>query len=107
MSPTTLQRSVPGYRLHKASGQAVVTLDGHDHYLGKHGTPESAQAYEQLVATWLAHGRRLPEEKPQRPMVEGRFSGAAVRAEGIATIPRGTDRARALTQDHQRADRLG
>ena len=24
----------PSYRLHKPSGQAVVTLDGRDHYLG-------------------------------------------------------------------------
>jgi hypothetical protein len=37
---------VPSYRLHKQSGQAVVTLtDGiggrHDVLLGPHGTPES------------------------------------------------------------------
>ena len=29
---------IPAYRLHKAYSQAVVTLNGRDHYLGKHGT---------------------------------------------------------------------
>jgi hypothetical protein len=34
-------REVPAYRLHRRSGQAVVTLDGRDFYLGIHGSPES------------------------------------------------------------------
>ena len=36
-----LVRTLPGYRKHKASGQAVVTLNGRDHYLGPHGTKAS------------------------------------------------------------------
>jgi integrase len=47
-------RKSPSYRLHKASGQAVVTLDGKDRYLGKHGTPESVARYERLISAWLA-----------------------------------------------------
>lgn len=31
----------PAYRKHKASGQAIVTLDGNDFYLGPHGTKAS------------------------------------------------------------------
>jgi hypothetical protein len=31
----------PAYCLHKAGGRAVVTLDGHDFYLGPHGTKAS------------------------------------------------------------------
>lgn len=54
---------VPSYRLHKGSGQAVVTLQGKDHYLGKHGTPESQARYERLIATYLANGRQLPPEE--------------------------------------------
>jgi len=50
---------VPSYRLHKSSGQAVVTLSGRDHYLGPHGTPESKSAYQRIVAEWLAGGRHL------------------------------------------------
>jgi integrase len=48
----------PGYRLHKPSGQAVVTLSGRDHYLGPHGTGASRASYDRLVALWLANGRR-------------------------------------------------
>ena len=36
-----LKHKPPTYSLHKASGQAVVHLDGHDHYLGTYGPPES------------------------------------------------------------------
>ena len=43
----------PTYRLHKASGQAVCTIDRKDHYLGKHGTPESRVRYERLVSAWM------------------------------------------------------
>ena len=42
--------SPPKYRLHKATGQAVITLNGKDHYLGKHGTELSHQKYKQLLA---------------------------------------------------------
>jgi hypothetical protein len=43
----------PSYRLHKATGQAVVTINEKDHYLGRHGTPEIRIAYERLIARWL------------------------------------------------------
>jgi integrase len=54
------QPRTPSYRLHKPSGQAVVTLDGHDIYLGKHDTPESRAEYDRRIAEWLANARRLP-----------------------------------------------
>jgi integrase len=62
-----LTRKHPSYRKHKASGNAVVTLDGKDHYLGPHGTPGSRDAYDKAVSEWLARGRaRAPvaEAKP-------------------------------------------
>ncbi len=49
----------PYYRLHKRSGQAVVTLNGRDMYLGKHNTPESRAEYDRLIAEWLLNGRVL------------------------------------------------
>jgi hypothetical protein len=52
--------STPSYRLHKPTGQAVVTLNGHDHYLGKHDTAESRELYDRKIAEWLANGRREP-----------------------------------------------
>ena len=57
---------IPSYRLHKASGQAVVTLGGKDHYLGLHDTKSSTARYERLIAKWLANGRKLPEEVSSR-----------------------------------------
>jgi hypothetical protein len=50
----------PSYRLHKPTGQAVVTLDRRAFYLGRHGSPESMAEYNRLVAEWLANGRKLP-----------------------------------------------
>jgi hypothetical protein len=47
----------PSYRLHKPTGQAVVTLDGRD--LGKYGSVASRAEYDRLIAEWLANGRRL------------------------------------------------
>jgi integrase len=43
---------VPAYCRHKASGQAVVRIDGRDEYLGPYGSAESHSRYEQLIAEW-------------------------------------------------------
>lgn len=55
-----LVNRVPKYRKHRASGQAVVTIDGKDHYLGPHGTAVSKREYDRLVSEWLQNGRRAP-----------------------------------------------
>jgi hypothetical protein len=55
-----MHRPVPAYRLHKASGRAIVTLNGRDHYLGFYGTPESRTLYDQLISEWHSHGRKRP-----------------------------------------------
>ena len=47
-----LKHRPPSYTLHKASGQAVVKIDGRSRYLGKYGSPESHAAYRRLVAEW-------------------------------------------------------
>ncbi len=49
--------SVPRYCRHRASGQAVVTINGRTHYLGPHGTQASRVEYDRLIAEWLASGR--------------------------------------------------
>lgn len=56
-----LTRSLPKYRRHKASGQAVVTLGGRDFYLGPHGSKASTREYDRLVAEWLTRGRICAE----------------------------------------------
>lgn len=55
-----LSTRIPGYRLHKPSGQAVVRLNGRDFYLGAHGTPDSKSKYQRLIAEYLAHGKLHP-----------------------------------------------
>ena len=49
--------STPKYRKHRATGQAVVTICGKDHYLGPHGTKASRIEYDRLIGEWLANGR--------------------------------------------------
>lgn len=53
-----LTKAVPRYRLHKASGQAIVTFDGQDRYLGTHGSDESRELYDRYIAEYLAGGRK-------------------------------------------------
>src|SRR5579862_1662795 len=55
---------IPLYRLHKQSGQAVVTLtDGlggrRDLLLGRYGTTESRAEYARAIAEWEAAGRQF------------------------------------------------
>jgi len=61
---------VPSYRLHKQSGQAVVTLtDGmgtrRDVLLGRYGTPESRAEYARVLTEWEASGHRLPAKSAE------------------------------------------
>lgn len=51
-------KRTPSYRLHTPSGLAVVTIDGKDIYLGRHGTPESEEQYHRLIVEWLANRQR-------------------------------------------------
>ena len=55
-----LKNKVPSYRLHKATGQAVVTLSGRDIYLGAHNSVESREAYQAALNEWLASHRQRP-----------------------------------------------
>ena len=43
----------PKYGHHRASGQAVVTIDGHDHYLGQYGSRASKDEHDRLIGQWL------------------------------------------------------
>lgn len=50
------RKKIPGYRLHRASGQAVVTIHGRDIYLGVHGTEASRREYDRVILDHLASG---------------------------------------------------
>jgi integrase len=59
---------IPAYRLHKQSGQAIVTLSDavtgrrRDVLLGTHGTKTSKSEYQRVILDWEANERRLPVE---------------------------------------------
>ena len=53
-------KSFPKYAKHKASGKAVVRLNGTDIYLGPYGTKTSKLEYDRVIGEWLANGRMLP-----------------------------------------------
>ncbi|WP_436714963.1 site-specific integrase [Roseiconus lacunae] len=48
---------IPRYRKHKASGQARVTINGRDYFLGPHGTKASLAEYDRVIAEYIASGR--------------------------------------------------
>ena len=52
---------MPAYRYH-ISGQARVTLDGKDFYLGEYDTPASRAKYFALLAEYNANGQRAPSD---------------------------------------------
>jgi hypothetical protein len=64
--PRKRSARIPKYRLHKPTGLAVVRLNGRDIYLGKHGSDQSHERYEQVIAEWLANQRQLAVRREQR-----------------------------------------
>ena len=68
--PKIAPDATPKYRKHKASGQAIVTLSGKDHYLGPHGTKASRLEYDRVIAEWIAGGRLPLLETEERTIVQ-------------------------------------
>jgi integrase len=68
-----LKYILPKYRLHKQSGQAVVTLNGKDILLGTHGTAASKAEYDRVTGEWMANGRRLPEPSGESDLTIAEF----------------------------------
>src|SRR4051794_36840631 len=60
----------PSYRRHKPSGQAVVTLNGEDVYLGTFGSAGSRREYDRVIADWLARGRERPAAEGGRRVAD-------------------------------------
>ncbi len=60
----------PKCRLHKATGQAVVSLNGKDYYLGRHATPASRERYHRLLAEWKAGQGLLITPSPDLTIME-------------------------------------
>ena len=56
----------PKYRLHKGSGQAIVSINGRRIYLGVYGTPKSHELYEKAISEWR-RSQQSGRPKPQMP----------------------------------------
>jgi len=84
-----LSKSLPKYRKHGASGQAVVTIAGVDHYLGPHRSATSRRDYDRLVAGWLARGRQPAPSAATGPTVVEVLAACWRFAESYYPTPRG------------------
>ena len=58
---------VPKYRFHKASGQALVEIQGRHFYLGKFDSPESHEQYRRLITQYLSQQEATSEDAPRIP----------------------------------------
>src|SRR5688572_24316012 len=67
--PKLINRT-PKYRCHKATGQAVVTLSGRDHYLGPWQSAKSKREYARLTSEWLAAGGVVAKDQSAAITVE-------------------------------------
>lgn len=63
--------SAPKLCRHKSRQQGYVTLDGREHYLGhwpatrvRTPPPDVRARYDDLIANWLANGRKLRDQRP-------------------------------------------
>ncbi len=50
---------IPKLGLH-ATGQAVVRIDGKDHYCGKFNSPEAWELYTRLISEWMHRKKFAP-----------------------------------------------
>ncbi len=55
---------VPKLRLHKPTGQGVVTLSGKDFYLGRYDSAEARQLYAKLLPEWESTNRSITFGEP-------------------------------------------
>ena len=49
----------PKYCRHKGSGQAYITLNGQEVYLGCYGSPESQETCDRLIVNWRQQNDQL------------------------------------------------
>jgi integrase len=71
--------ALPAMRHHRRSGNARVRIAGIEHWLGPWGTAESRLRYDELIAAWIASGRKSVEAaKPARPAAPAAVAVAEV-----------------------------
>ncbi|MDR1959996.1 MAG: hypothetical protein LBQ54_13285, partial [Planctomycetaceae bacterium] len=68
------KKNIPSYRLHKATGQAIVVLKGKTFYLGKWKTPASRERYTLLIAEYTRSGTRTPPQSSCTEITAGELA---------------------------------
>jgi hypothetical protein len=71
------------YRKHRASGQAVVSINGRELYLGPHGAKAGKLAYGRAIAEWLASRRWAPVARLLSVLISP-LDGRAINVNGLA-----------------------
>ncbi len=91
-----LTHATPKYRKHRASGQAIVTIAGRDHYLGPHRSRASIVEYDRLIAEWLANDRQpiLTQDEQVRSCLRRRNTRLSLRVPYLTTASPLVDRFR-------------
>ena len=67
-----MSHRTPSYRLHRPTGRAVVTLNGRDLYLGRHGTTGSSPSGSPTAPTAADWHRVNHQARGVRPKVRRR-----------------------------------
>ncbi len=78
------RRQLPGYLLHKATGQAFVLIDRKMVWLGKHGTDESHLRYDEEISDLLAKRSALTARRLTISELLAAFWGHAKKRYGRA-----------------------
>ncbi len=56
---------IPTFRHHRPTAQAVFTLNGKDHYVGRWDKPDSKEKYDKLIQEWLSNDGSYLNQKIQ------------------------------------------
>lgn len=59
--------ALPAMRHHRRSGNARVRIGGIEHWLGPWGTADARLRYDELIASWIASGRKSVEAAKRVP----------------------------------------
>ena len=57
--------NIPSYLKHKNSNRVYCRRNGKFIYLGRYGSKASRERYEEVIAEYLANGKKLPPTKQQ------------------------------------------
>ncbi|MFN6191794.1 MAG: tyrosine-type recombinase/integrase [Planctomycetia bacterium] len=79
--------ALPAMRHHRRSGNARVRIGGIEHWLGPWGSADSRLRYDELIAAWIASGRKSVEAaKPVAPPAPAAVAEVELPASADVTV---------------------